>query len=93
MAATKKILVSAFEMVCLYDEVIGDPISYKEYLTGLQMPNATNIIDPEKAIMLGEDIVPASKPSNGTSKVAENKENSNKNTLASSFRGEKMKMR
>ena len=75
----KKILVTSFDMIYLYDEIIGDPVSYRDYLANQKSEHATNLIDLTKAIKFNEDSIPASKPSVPAAKTIE-KENTTSNT-------------
>ena len=46
--STKKVLVSSFEIIYLMEDMIGDPIPYKDYLAGNLNLNSTNVIDQTK---------------------------------------------
>lgn len=76
----KKILVTSFDMIYLYDEIIGDPVSYRDYLANQKSEHATNLIDLTKAIKFNEDSIPASKPSSVPAAKTIEKENTTSNT-------------
>ena len=79
-------------MIYLYDEIIGDPVSYKDYLSNQKSEFATNVIDLTKAIKFTQDMIPASKPSQKAEtsliRMSVEKENnsSNKNHIPVDFK-------
>lgn len=65
VATTKKILVSEFEILYLFDETIGNPVAYKDYLANRLGDHATNEIDLAKVVKFKEEVPhkPESRPS------------------------------